>query len=87
MVTPPADEHADLIRSVYLVMRVDIELSKLCTPEVKIYFDNFEEKARRGIFEELEDVVLHEQIGYDKFGLPLFIRKKGQSVLRTSTKR
>jgi hypothetical protein len=77
MITPPADEHADLIRSVYLVMLVDTELSRLCTPEVKIYLDNFEEKARRGLFEELEDVVMHEQTGYDKFGLPLFIRKKG----------
>jgi hypothetical protein len=77
MFTPPPDEHADLIRSVYLVVEADPELSKLCTPDLKTYFDEFEKKARHGLFEELEDVVMHEQVGCDKFGLPLFIRKRG----------
>ena len=77
MVTPPPDEHADLIRSVYLVIKDDPELKKVCNHDLSTYFDEFEKKARQGLFEELEDVVMHEEVGCDKFGLPLFIRKRG----------
>jgi len=77
MFTPRADEHAALIRSVHQIIKTDEELKKYYTEDLKQYYDLFEERVRRGLFEELPDVVMHEQIGHDKYGLPTFIRKRG----------
>lgn len=77
MYTPKADEHAVLIHSVHLIIQEDEELNKYYTTELQQYYEDFENKARRGYFEELSDVILHEEIGHDKYGLPVFIRKRG----------
>jgi len=77
MFTPRADEHASMIEAVHSVIQSDSELKKHYTPELRSYFESFALKARKGLFEELEDVILHEQVGHDKYGLPIFIRKRG----------
>lgn len=77
MYVPRAADHANLIRSVHAVVKSDKELSQYYTPELQEYFEKFVNKILRGYFEELDDVVMHVKAGHDKYGLQLFIRKRG----------
>eukprot|EP00978_Attheya_sp_CCMP212_P040584 scaffold223105_cov63-Attheya_sp.AAC.1 len=77
MFTPQADEHLQLIKAIHTVICNDKELKKYRTEELDKYFETFQSAVQRGYYEELEDVVFYEQNGHDKYGLPLFIRKKG----------
>lgn len=77
MYTPKADEHAAMMRSVHHIIKADKELQKYYTDDLKEYYESFEDRIRRGWFEEIEDVIMHEQKGHDKHGLPIFIRKRG----------
>jgi hypothetical protein len=75
-ITKSAD-HAARLKRVVEAIHADDELSKLYTPKVQEYFDNFILKAMRGEFEEQDDVVLFIQRGKDTNGLPLYYRLRG----------
>jgi hypothetical protein len=54
------------------------ELKKYQTDKLDNYFESFQSAVQGGFYEDLEDVVFYyEQNGHNKYGLPLFIRKKG----------
>ena len=77
MIVPRAKDHAALIRSVERVVSTDGELSKYYSCELKEYFKKFIENIKRGYFEELDDVVMHQRVGTDRYGLPTYVRKRG----------
>ena len=52
-------------------------MKKYYSNEVRRYLEDLEEKASRGYFEEIHDVIMYRRVSKDKHGLPLYIRFRG----------
>ena len=79
MYTPAADEHARRIRRVHEIIRTEESFKSEYTQELAAYLFGFEEKARKGMFEELSDVSLYQWDGTDSNGLDLWLSKRGST--------
>jgi hypothetical protein len=77
MYTPKASDHGDRIDKVKAFAAK--HLSKWYTVELEEFFDKFAKKARSGEFEELHDVALFQHDGQDRYGLDLWLRKRGST--------
>ena len=77
MFTPSAKNHAERIRSVHEAVKSDGEMKKYYSNELQRYFEDLEEKASQGYFEEIHDVIMYRRVSKDKHGLPLYIRFRG----------
>ena len=79
MTTPDAEVHASNIRQIHEFFKTNSEMLQYCNKEVEDYFNSFEDKARRGLFDELDDVNLFRSRGKDSDGLDLWWRLKGST--------
>lgn len=77
MYTPPAKDHGARIRSVHEVVKNDPEMKQYYSADLRRYFEDLEEKALRGYFDEICDVIMYRRVSQDKHGLPLYIRFRG----------
>ena len=79
MTTPDAEVHASNIRQIHEFFKTNSEMLQYYNKEVEDYFNSFEDKARRGLFDELDDVNLFRSRGKDSDGLDLWWRLKGST--------
>ena len=59
------------IKQVREAIKNDPVLKHLLNDEMNAYFESFESAVLKGEFEELPDVYLFQQAGYDTHGLPI----------------
>ena len=80
MITPDAEIHASNIRQIHEFFISNPEMKQYYNDDVQEYFVNFEDKARRGLFDEMDDVNLFRSQGNtDADGLHLWWRLKGST--------
>lgn len=72
MVTPPAEQHASNIRKIKMFFEDNEIMNEYYDKDVEDYFSKFEDKARRGLFDEIEDVSLFRFKGVDSNSLTLW---------------
>jgi len=79
MYTPSAEEHAIRIALVHKIVQTEEVFKDDYTHELAQYLYGFEEKARKGMFEELADVSLYTWDGTDSNGLDLWLSNRGST--------
>ena len=79
MYTPTAEEHGARIDKVHEYIKNNEDLKHYYTEKLASFLTKLALEARMGQFEELLDVALFQHDGQDRYGLDLWLRKRGST--------
>ena len=79
MITPKGHIHASNIPFLHCFVVTDDAFKLFYNEGVKKYFEDYENKCRGGLFEELDDVDLFMNVGVNSYGLDLWVRLRGSN--------
>jgi hypothetical protein len=77
MIVHSPKTHASNIKRVHTFMQVNEETKPFYNQDVKEYFDSFETKCIKGLFQEIQDVQMFQWAGTGKGGLDRWYRRRG----------
>jgi len=77
MVVYPPETYCNKIKKVHHFVRSNEQTKPYYTDDVDIYFLGFESKARKGLFQEIDNVQMFQWAGVGKGGLSTWYRKRG----------